>query len=370
MTTPFRKIVIGVDFSDASLAGARWVASHLAPQAELLVVHVVPVPSAPIYLREYIGATVDQRASSAQRLYTALRGFACLLGADRVRVGIRTGVPWCELSRVADQVKADLICVGRGQKRQGSSRFGATTPQRLLAIARVPVLVIPQGVVTKPVRVLAAISAREGEDRITTVAKGLADTWSSRVATVHVVETEVHRTSRTSALNGAGDPMGAPTRQAGRCTGIDSLDESALRALAAEWLTSTGTPTDDEQLNTRIVRVGDAGQELIATARDDAGSSAIVMGRVSGTHAATHSGAGYHCGSTTRIVLWSAPGPVFVLPLESGVEQLLSERNTASDSGLLLPAHHRNGERVTFLAPAGRDAGARVDSAWAHHDAP
>jgi hypothetical protein len=94
------------------------------------------------------------------------------------------------------------------------------------------------------------------------------------------------------------------------------------------------------------------------------------MGRVSGTHAATHSGAGYHCGSTTRIVLWSAPGPVFVLPLESGVEQLLSERNTASDSGLLLPAHHRNGERVTFLAPAGRDAGARVDSAWAHHDAP
>src|SRR4051812_16437272 len=107
MKAAFRKIVVGVDFSDASLAGARWVADHLAPQAELLVVHVVPIPSAPIYLREYVESTIQQRTNSTQRLYTALRGFAGLLGAERVRVGIRTGVPWTELARVADEVDAD-----------------------------------------------------------------------------------------------------------------------------------------------------------------------------------------------------------------------------------------------------------------------
>lgn len=40
MKTEFKKIVIGIDFTDASLAGARWVSTHLAPRAELLLVHV------------------------------------------------------------------------------------------------------------------------------------------------------------------------------------------------------------------------------------------------------------------------------------------------------------------------------------------
>src|SRR6185436_6431277 len=145
MNTQFRKIVIGIDFSDASLAGARWVSNHLAPHAELLLVHVVPLPRPPAYLHEHIGSTIDQRSTLVPRLYTALRGFADLLCSDHIRIGIRTGVPWSALARVAEEVKADLICVARGSKRQGSSRFGATTPQRLLAISPIPVLVIPQG---------------------------------------------------------------------------------------------------------------------------------------------------------------------------------------------------------------------------------
>jgi hypothetical protein len=72
----FRKIVVGIDFSDASLAGARWVSSCLAPRAELLLVHVVPVPRPPVYLHEHIGSTIDQRSTLVPRLYTALRGFA------------------------------------------------------------------------------------------------------------------------------------------------------------------------------------------------------------------------------------------------------------------------------------------------------
>ena len=43
-----QRIVVGIDFSDASLAVARWVAKTLAPDAELLLVHVVPEPDAPL----------------------------------------------------------------------------------------------------------------------------------------------------------------------------------------------------------------------------------------------------------------------------------------------------------------------------------
>jgi hypothetical protein len=36
-----RKIVVGVDFTDASLAAARWAAAHFAPDAEIVLVHMV-----------------------------------------------------------------------------------------------------------------------------------------------------------------------------------------------------------------------------------------------------------------------------------------------------------------------------------------
>jgi nucleotide-binding universal stress UspA family protein len=362
MKPQFRKIVVGVDFSDASLAGARWVATHLAPQAELLIVHVVAVPNAPMYLREYIGSTIHQRARSAQALYTALRGFAGLLGADRVRIGIRTGVPWSELARVADEVKADLICVGRGQKRQGSSRFGATTPQRLLAISKVPVLVIPQGV-ERPGRVLAALSAHAGDERVISVAKALANAWDSRFEAVHVVETDVHQTARTSAVHGSVERIRAKTRTEGRTTGIDSLDDDALCALASEWLSSTVLPASADGSAGRVVRLGDAGQELIACARDEACPSVVVMGRARAAHECTDSTTGYHCGSTTRMVLWSAPGPVFVLPLEARFAHPLSLRIASSESHPALRVGHRNGDGMVFVAPNGPEFGGGGDAA-------
>jgi nucleotide-binding universal stress UspA family protein len=313
----FKKIIIGIDFSDASLAGARWVADHLALNADLLLVHVVSVPRPPIYLHEHIASTIDQRSTLVPRLYTALRGFADLLGHDRVRVGIRTGVPWSAIARVADEVKADLICVGRGNKRQGSSRFGATTPQRLLGVSHVPVLVIPQGVVTKPSRVLAAHSGRPGGERVMPAAKSLASAWDARLEAIHVVEADVRQDSRIST--GASRPhlIGARSADDGRSIGIDALDESALRTLASQWLASTISEAGAIATDQPSIRLGDAGQELITSARNEPGPSVVVMGRVGETLPKPPLRAQYRCGSTTRMVLWAAPGPILVLPLES-----------------------------------------------------
>jgi nucleotide-binding universal stress UspA family protein len=312
------KIVIGIDFSDASLAGARWVAEHLAPKAELLVVHVVPLQRPPIYLHEHIATTIDQRSNLVPRLYTALRGFADLLGHDRVRVGIRTGVPWSAIAHVADEVKADLICVGRGNKRQGSSRFGATTPQRLLGVSRVPVLVIPQGVVGKPHRVLAAVSGRGGGERVMSAADWLASVWNSCVQAVHVVEPDVRMDSRVSTGRNGLRPIGPASVELGRSIGIDSLDESALCTLASEWVAELVSAAGLTAADKPSIRIGDAGQELITTARDGSGAALIVMGRVGEPLSASPAHGQYRCGSTTRMVLWAAPGPVLVLPLESG----------------------------------------------------
>ena len=313
----FKKIIIGIDFSDASLAGARWVADHLAPKADLLLLHVVSVPKPPIYLHEHIVPTIDQRSTLIPRLYTALRGFADLLGNGRARVGIRTGVPWSAIARVADEVKADLICVGRGNKRQGSSRFGATTPQRLIGVSRVPVLVIPQGVLTKPRRVLVALSGRSGGERVMPVAESLASAWGSQLEAIHVVEADVRQDSRISTAPSRTGLIGTESADDGRSIGIDALDESALCSLASQWIASTISESGTTASDQPSIRFGDAGQELIASARNEAGPSVVVMGRVGETLPVPPLHAQYRCGSTTRMVLWAAPGPILVLPLES-----------------------------------------------------
>jgi len=354
MRTQFRKIVIGIDFSDASLAGARWVSTHLAPRAELLLVHVVPLPRPPIYLHEHIGSTIDQRSTLVPRLYTALRGFADLLSSDRVRVGIRTGVPWSALARVADDVKADLICVGRGPKRQGSSRFGATTPQRLLAISKVPVLVIPQGVVSKPSRVFAALSGRPGGEQVIPIARALAVDWESRLEAIHVIEADVHKISRKStAAPGAADWLGTALENRDRSIGIDALDQSVLQMLASEWVASAVSAAGATESDDPMIRIGDAGQELITMVREEPGSSVIVLGRVAESPSASPSRPEYRCGSTTRMVLWAAPCPVFVVPLEAGVAPSLPFSTQTRGIDIRLPIPTEDASRLALLSPTG-----------------
>jgi nucleotide-binding universal stress UspA family protein len=354
MKAQFRRIVIGIDFSDASLAGARWVSNHLAPHAELLLVHVVPLPRPPIYLHEHIGLTIDQRFTLVPRLYRALRGFADLLSSERVRVSIRTGVPSSALARVADEVKADLICVGRGPKRQGSSRFGATTPQRLLAISQVPILVIPQGVVSKPGRVFAALSGRQGGERVIPVAKALAAAWESRLEAIHVIEADVHQFSWTSTgARAAKDWIGTGPVDRDSSIGIDALEQSALHTLAGEWVASTvsaaGATVSDEPL----IRIGDAGQELIKMARENPGSSVMVMGRVAESLPTPPARAEYRCGSTTRMVVWAARGPVFVVPLERDVAGSLAFSTQTRGLDVRLPMNTQDANRPALLSPVG-----------------
>jgi nucleotide-binding universal stress UspA family protein len=323
----FRKIVVGIDFSDASLAGARWVATHLSPDAELLLVHVVALPRTPTYLREHMGSTIDHRSMQMPRLYSALREFADLLRPHRVRVGIRTGVPWTALAQVASEVKADLISVGRGHQRHGSARFGATTPQRLIGVSPVPVLVIPQGAVAKPTRVICALSGRPGGEGVIPVARQLAIGWGSSLEPIHAIETDVRQFSRASmgkagelgaiaSIRGSAEGAPATPPSEHRSVGIDSLDEDVLRLLAAEWMAGTLADAGAVASERLAIRVGDAGQALVALTQDKPTQSVIVMGRIGESLSPAASRAQFRCGSTTRMVLWAAPCPVFVLPLE------------------------------------------------------
>src|SRR4051812_39744600 len=116
MQMSFQRIVIGVDFSTASLNAVRWVSTRFAPRAELFLVHVVSRPYVPEFLRSHVKDAGDP-LSDGPMLYPGLSGFADLAGASRAKVAVRQGRPADELAAHAYEVGADLICVGRSGRR-------------------------------------------------------------------------------------------------------------------------------------------------------------------------------------------------------------------------------------------------------------
>jgi nucleotide-binding universal stress UspA family protein len=297
---PFRRVVIGVDFTEASLAAARWVAMHLAPRAEIVLVHALPDPTAPPYLQRHLPLCSVVAASLAPALHGALRGLASVIGAERTRVYMTTGWPADALAHVAREVEADLVCVGRGARRRGSARFGATTAQRLLARTRVPTIVVPVGRHDTPTRIVAGVDDRPGGEQVLAVACRLAAAYEAGVDALHVIADEMRPPARVT--DAAGDDAAALDR---------------LRAAAHAWLARTLDRASVATVRTTpIIRVGDAGDELVSQLEASTADLVVVGRGGDRTHALLPAGV-FPVGSTTRLVAWASACPVLVLTLEA-----------------------------------------------------
>ena len=96
-------------------------------------------------------------------------------------------------------------------------------------------------------------------------------------------------------------------------------------------------------------------------ARESSGLSVIVLGRVGEALPTPPSRAEYRCGSTTRMVLWAAPGPVFVVPLEPALARSRSFNNQTHAMDLRLPMPTEDASLLASLSltgwyPGGGDA--------------
>ena len=305
----FNTIVVGIDFSERSLATARWVAHHLSPSAKLIFVHVVPEPETPSFLRPHLKGLLDDVGGIAPALIPGLRGVADLVARGRHRIEILSGIAADRLAQVAADAGADLICLGRRRVRRGGARFGATTAHRLLARTRVPVLIVPGGHHASPHRILAALDSRDGSDGIARGAARLAGAWEARVDVVHVLSPHLRDLVRSVQTLAEGKVDSAPANLA---EGTDDLFR-----LSRDWLEQQADVAGIPPARVRAcVSVGDPGPEIIKAAYLY-GADLITMGRgAPSSHAPQPSGL-LPLGSTTRHVMWAAPCPVLVLPTES-----------------------------------------------------
>ncbi len=290
-----RRVVVGVNFDEPSLATARWVARYFAPTAELVLVHVLPVPRAPAFLKDHLGSPEPFVEQVTPAMLGGLQGFAGTLGSRRVTVEVRVGEPAEQLSQAAVELGADMVCVGFARSRRGSARSGRNTIERLLRRLEVPLLQGSPG--AGPLaRLMAAVDGGAGSDGILAAAWSVAERLEAELDALHVLDADVRAYARAMTV-AVGSASEAETA------------EQALWEAAASWLrerlVAAGAAVGRSR--TRVLS-GEPGPEMLrVTAADPV--DLLVIGR-EGRDAVTPG----LVGSTTRLLLAAAAMPVLVIP--------------------------------------------------------
>jgi nucleotide-binding universal stress UspA family protein len=196
------RIAVAVDFSEGSMVAARWVAQHFAPGAELVLVHVIHVPSVPRFVAgQYPSADrlVETARAGAE---VRLRGLSEAVATGFIWPEVRVGKPAEEIVRVAVEYGAGLVVVGPPAARAGVwGRIGATA-QRVLRRSPVPLMLAAGAAAWAPARLLVAVDDSDMTDVVLDWGGHLAERLPAEAAVLHVVSVPL--------FSGSSVPAGLP----------------------------------------------------------------------------------------------------------------------------------------------------------------
>lgn len=294
------RVVVGIDFSPASVDAARWVGRHFAPGAELVLAHVISIPDpSPIARgkyppRELLVGTMREGAEKR------LREVSFSLGAARMWLEIREGDPVECIGALADDFSAEVVVTGAHGERGGMLGRLGSTADRLVRASTRPVLLVTKPRLTTPRHMLVPLDKSDRVPAALSWASALSQQLGMRVTTLHVVTGGVSSGALTALSVVSGTPP------------VDISPPIAAVSDSNRWLDDVvAAGVSREHVNSEVA-VGEPTHEIVAAAeRLDA--DLIVMGR---------RGAGNLrravLGSVVAGVLRNAPCPVLVVPEESG----------------------------------------------------
>ena len=148
-TTAFSHVAVAVDLSSSSAhAIEQAFALASAPTGRITLLHVVPgfTSGVPPQMYRYGAAEYQGHliADARRQLQLAVPMKRQTSAAIHTRVLV--GDPATEISRVVDSIGADVLIVGVPKRSRVSRALFGTTAGRLLRLAGVPILAVPDGV--------------------------------------------------------------------------------------------------------------------------------------------------------------------------------------------------------------------------------
>jgi nucleotide-binding universal stress UspA family protein len=247
---PLERIVVGIDFSEVSLAAARWVGRHLARDATLTLVHVIAPPPLPNVARLWSGPVPDPERRLRARIQSmggALRGLAGVIGAPGTTVEVRVGDAAVQLPAYANMVDADLLVVGGNPVIRASRRPEIATTNRLLRQLARPGLVA-RSVQSSLSTVLVALTDA-APSSVSAAARMVAAPSGARVVALRVADSEPTSEASVSA---------APRDAAGNAENARMIADAA-RDLRADVIVigSQAPATDGDDVARVLARTAD-----------------------------------------------------------------------------------------------------------------
>lgn len=142
-----KRILFCTDFSpNANIAFKHAIeVAQRYPNAQLHLLHVIPAPDAQ-YWKSYVympALDVDQMAKDAFDKRVSEEYEAVLPKEISLTKAFRIGKAYAEIIHYADEIKADLIVMGRQGRGALESLFFGTVAEKVVKKAKCPVLVIP-----------------------------------------------------------------------------------------------------------------------------------------------------------------------------------------------------------------------------------
>jgi universal stress protein E len=294
------RVVVGIDFGSPAKDAAEWIAREFAPDAELVLVHVIERPRIPGFLNRSAEAAEDAIETARSSVGPPLHRLASFLSPQRPRSLVRFGRPHDELLQVAAEVRADLIVVGAHGDRPRPWITLGTTAERIVRGSPIPVLIPIQSRRRPPRSVLAAVDDADITPTVLRWAKRIASEFSAAMSLMHVVSDAAIARMVTVVPAALREDM----------LTVRSVKTEIVGAGRA-WLQDLATSHLGNQRAETIVAYGKAGDAIIESAKA-IDADIVVMGR---------RGSGLVApallGSTVRTVLHGAPCPVFVVTEES-----------------------------------------------------
>ncbi|HLU25610.1 MAG TPA: universal stress protein [Longimicrobiales bacterium] len=290
------RVVVGVDFTEGSTAAARWVARELAPDAELVLVYVVDIPTPPAFLQGAFPPHDELVQTTIRGAEARLRELGGELRARLMWTKVRVGQPAEEIAAEAEEMHAGLIVVGEHGKRRGFWDVLGSTAERLVARSSVPVLVARGSPQQPPRRILAPVDESPVTAAVLELAWELAMRFNARVTALHALPSSLYDHPRAETLTGRLD--------------LDELARSGARQWLEQELAAAGFGPGEADV---LVTMGNVRDE-IRTAAERLEADLIIMGSRGSTTGIER----VILGSVASAVLRGANCPVLVVPPRTG----------------------------------------------------
>jgi len=280
-----QRIVVAVDESDAGRWAARAALDLAAGTgAEVAVLRTVGVLSRPALAGARGVAIADEPLAAEVEVERLSRWLAPeLAGANagvKVSLAITYGVPSIEICRYAEEMRADLVVLGRKRRSAKTRLLIGDTGDAVARRSPVPCLFVPPGSGSMR-RILAALDGTDWGLTVLVTAHRMAAAASAELRTVTVEPP-------------ASGESGVPAPLLARTTLLQQRVRGTLgRGPGARLEIRRGTTV--EQV---LAAIDEAGADTLAVGYHRGGPSGII-----------------EAGSTGRRLLHAAPGAVLTIPL-------------------------------------------------------